>query len=66
MALAVLIIPTGIVVGESGIFTHEDIVRLTKSDVRTYLVGESLMRKDDVAAATKVLLFGDENAKVPA
>ena len=54
--LAPLIPPGRVMVGESGIFAPDDLARLAKAGVRTFLVGESLMRQADVAAATRALL----------
>ena len=54
--LAGLIPPGYVVVGESGIFVPDDLARLAKVGIATFLVGESLMRQADVAAATRALL----------
>src|SRR6516225_3453451 len=45
-----------IVVAESGIRRSEDLDRLAAAGVRCFLVGETLMREPDVAAATRRLL----------
>ncbi|MGD9543580.1 MAG: indole-3-glycerol phosphate synthase TrpC [Methylocystis sp.] len=47
-----------IIVAESGIATHDDCLRLEKSHIFAFLVGESLMRKHDVESAARELLYG--------
>ncbi len=43
-------------VGESGLFTPDDLARLARVNVNTFLIGESLMRQENVEAATRAIL----------
>ncbi|MCB2010273.1 MAG: indole-3-glycerol phosphate synthase TrpC [Geminicoccaceae bacterium] len=45
-----------LVVAESGLYSNVDLRRMQKAGAGCFLVGESLMRQDDVALATKKLL----------
>ena len=54
------LIPAGTaVVSESGIRTHEQVLRLAEAGVDAVLVGEALMEQDDLAAAVRPLLTGE-------
>jgi indole-3-glycerol phosphate synthase len=54
--LAPLIPKDHIVVAESGLNTPADLARLSRIGISTFLIGESLMRQQDVAAATRAIL----------
>ena len=44
------------VISESGLFTPEDLSRMARAGARSFLIGESLMRQEDVTAATRAIL----------
>lgn len=48
--------PGKVLVAESGLKTPADLARLAVAGARRFLIGESLMRQDDVAEATAALL----------
>ena len=54
--LAAMVPKDRVLVSESGLSTPEDLTRMAAAGAYCYLVGESLMRQPDVAAATRALL----------
>ena len=48
--------PEGLIVCESGLSTSQDLADIARYGARSFLIGETLMRADDVAVATRNLL----------
>ena len=63
-ALASKIPEDRLMVSESGLYSYDDLERMAAVGARCFLVGESLMRQDDVAAATRQLLGTEASADV--
>ncbi|MEG3617478.1 indole-3-glycerol phosphate synthase TrpC [Magnetovibrio sp. PR-2] len=54
-------VPEGrMLVSESGLNTPEDLARMSKVGANCFLIGESLMRQDDVEAATRAILTKED------
>ena len=54
--LAILSPVRALLVAESGVFTPDDVQRVSDAHAQAVLVGESLMRQTDVEAATRALM----------
>ena len=52
-----------LIVSESGLNTPEDLADLARYGARAFLIGESLMRQDDVASATRRLIANPYTAQ---
>jgi indole-3-glycerol phosphate synthase len=55
--LAALVPDDRLVITESGIHTHQDVSRMQRAGINTFLVGEAFMRADDPGAALHWLFF---------
>jgi indole-3-glycerol phosphate synthase len=58
LRLAELIEDRSVLVSESGIESHDDVKKLADAGVRAVLVGESLLRAQNVAESVRQLLYG--------
>src|SRR3954452_8903377 len=58
LRLAELVEDRSVLVSESGIHTAQDVKKLAEAGVGAVLVGESLMRSDDIGEKVKELFFG--------
>ena len=54
--LAPLVPADRVLVCESGLFTRDDLARMARAGARCFLIGESLMRQQDIAGAVRDLL----------
>ena len=52
-----------LIISESGLFTPDDLADMAQYGARCFLIGESLMRQDDVEAATRAILAKPLTAK---
>jgi indole-3-glycerol phosphate synthase len=52
-----------LVVSESGLYTAEDLASMYAAGARCFLIGESLMRQDDVESATRALLASQQQIR---
>jgi indole-3-glycerol phosphate synthase len=60
--LAPLVPPERLLICESGLGTHDDLLRMRRAGASCFLVGERLMQEQDVASATRRLLGLDPAA----
>jgi indole-3-glycerol phosphate synthase len=57
--LAPLVPSDRVLISESGLFTNKDLIRMSEVGAKSFLIGESLMRQDNINKAVKKLLASE-------